>query len=132
MKTLDLFVVELEKQINDTITTDGGLELYMDTRHEGSEFRNRVTEGPVVSAPLKHDTGVEEGDTLFFHHLIPSSRLLLLVRRGTLHQSGNAFLIYQPSYLQADSLFFFVILSCFTILFNHPFSRYPCPLQSAT
>ena len=70
MKTLDLFVVELEKQINDTITTDGGLELYMDTRHEGSEFRNRVTEGPVVSSPLKHDTGVEEGDTLFFHHLV--------------------------------------------------------------
>ena len=70
MKTLDLFVVELEKQINDTITTDGGLELYMDTRHEGSEFRNRVTEGPVVSAPLKHDTGVQEGDTLFFHHLV--------------------------------------------------------------
>ena len=70
MKTLDLFVVELEKQINDTITTDGGLELYMDTRHEGSEFRNRVTEGPVVSAPLKHDTGVQKGDTLFFHHLV--------------------------------------------------------------
>ena len=32
MKTLDLFVVELEKTINDTIKTDSGLELYVDNR----------------------------------------------------------------------------------------------------
>lgn len=70
MKTLDLFVVELKKKINDTITTDGGLELYIDTRHEGSEFRNRVTEGPVVCAPCKYDTGVKPGDTIYFHHLV--------------------------------------------------------------
>jgi len=70
MKTLDLFVVELEKQINDTISTDSGLELYIDTRFEGSEFKNRVTEGPVVASPIKHDTGVEVGDTLYFHHLV--------------------------------------------------------------
>tara|TARA_E500000318_G_scaffold34933_2_gene34199 strand:+ start:4537 stop:5130 length:594 start_codon:yes stop_codon:yes gene_type:complete len=70
MKTLDLFVVELEKQINDTIFTDSGLELYIDTRFEGSEFKNRVTEGPVVASPIKHDTGVEVGDTLYFHHLV--------------------------------------------------------------
>jgi len=70
MKTLDMFVVELEKQINDTISTDSGLELYIDTRFEGSEFKNRVTEGPVVSPPVKHDTGVQVGDTLYFHHLV--------------------------------------------------------------
>jgi len=70
MKTLDLFVVELEKQINDTITTESGMELYIDTRFEGGEFNNRVTEGPVVCAPSKHDTGVEKGDTLYFHHLV--------------------------------------------------------------
>ena len=35
-----------------------------------NEFKHRVTEGPVVAAPLKHDTGVEEGDTLYFHHLV--------------------------------------------------------------
>lgn len=68
MKTLDLFVVELDKQINDTITTDNGLELYVDSKF--NEFKHRVTEGPVVAAPLKHDTGVEEGDTLYFHHLV--------------------------------------------------------------
>lgn len=68
MKTLDLFVVELDKQIKDTITTDGGLELYVDSKF--NEFKHRVTEGPVVCAPLKHDTGVEPGDTLYFHHLV--------------------------------------------------------------
>jgi co-chaperonin GroES (HSP10) len=68
MKTLDLFVVELEKRVNDTITTDSGLELYIDTRFEMGEFNNRITEGPVVCAPVKHNTGVKEGDTLYFHH----------------------------------------------------------------
>ena len=63
MKTLDLFVVELDKQIKDTITTDGGLELYVDSKF--NEFKHRVTEGPVVCSPLKHDTGVEPGDTLY-------------------------------------------------------------------
>ena len=70
MKTLDLFVVELEKKINDTISTDSGLELYIDTRFEGGEFEHRVTEGPVVSYPIKHDTGVQVGATLYFHHLV--------------------------------------------------------------
>jgi len=68
MKTLDLFVVELEKQLNDTMTTKSGLELYVDTRF--NEFDHRVTEGPVVSPPIKHNTGVEPGDTLYFHHLV--------------------------------------------------------------
>ena len=68
MKTLDLFVVELEKKLNDTMTTDSGLELYVDTRF--NEFEHRVTEGPVVSPPVKHDTGVEVGATLYFHHLV--------------------------------------------------------------
>jgi len=68
MRTFDLFVVELEKRLNDTITTDSGLELYIDTRF--NEFDRRVTEGPVVAVPFKHDTGVEVGDTLYFHHLV--------------------------------------------------------------
>lgn len=70
MKTLDLFVVELEKQINDTIKTESGLEIYIDTRFENGEFNNRVTEGPVVCSPIKYDTGVKKGDTLYFHHLV--------------------------------------------------------------
>lgn len=68
MRTFDLFVVELNKRLNDTITTAGGLELYIDTRF--NEFENRITEGPVVAVPFKYDTGVEVGDTLYFHHLV--------------------------------------------------------------
>ena len=68
MRTFDLFVVELKKTLDDTITTDGGLELYIDTRF--NEFENRITEGPVVAVPFKYDTGVEVGDTLYFHHLV--------------------------------------------------------------
>lgn len=68
MKTLDLFVVEIEKLVNDTITTDSGLELYIDNRF--NEFQNRTTEAVVVSSPLKYDTGVKAGDTLYFHHLV--------------------------------------------------------------
>lgn len=70
MKTFDLFVVKLEKLIEDTIELSGGQELYVDTRFEGSEFSHRVNEGPVVCVPFKYDTGVEPGDTLYFHHLV--------------------------------------------------------------
>ena len=68
MKTLDLFVVELEKPTHDEIVLNNGAKLYVDSKF--NEFEWRVTEGPVVCAPLKHDTGVEEGDTLYFHHLV--------------------------------------------------------------
>ena len=68
MKTFNLFVVELDRLLNDTITTEGGLELYIDTRY--NEFDKRVTEGPVVAVPFKYDTGVKVGDTLYFHHLV--------------------------------------------------------------
>jgi len=63
-----VFVVELEKQFHDTMTSDGGLELYVDTRF--NEFQHRVTEGPVTATPFKYNHGVEVGDTLYFHHLV--------------------------------------------------------------
>lgn len=68
MKTFNLFVVELQKTVNDTITTSGGLELYVDNKF--NEFQNRVTEGPVVAVPFRYNTGVKPGDTLYFHHLV--------------------------------------------------------------
>tara|TARA_R110001606_G_scaffold379744_1_gene539934 strand:- start:469 stop:1053 length:585 start_codon:yes stop_codon:yes gene_type:complete len=68
MKTFDLFVVELKKLISDTVTTNSGLELYIDNKFD--EFKNRITEGPVVAAPFKYNTGVKPGDTLYFHHLV--------------------------------------------------------------
>ena len=42
MKTFNLFVVELEKTIDDTITTSGGLELYVDNRF--NEFDSKISE----------------------------------------------------------------------------------------
>ena len=66
MKTLNFFIVYLEKRLNDTIKTAGGLELYLNPKYD--EFKNRINEGEVVAAPLKHDTGVQVGDTLYFHH----------------------------------------------------------------
>ena len=66
MKTLNFFIVHLEKRLNDTIKTSGGLELYLDPKYD--EFKNRINEGEVVASPLKYDTGVEVGDTLYFHH----------------------------------------------------------------
>jgi co-chaperonin GroES (HSP10) len=68
MKTLDLFIVELESQTNDTIKTESGLELYIDTKF--NQFEHRVTEGPIVASPSKYDTGAKAGDTLYFHHLV--------------------------------------------------------------
>jgi len=68
MKTLDLFVVELKKQLKDSIKTESGFELYVDPKFQ--DFKHRVTDGPVVCSPLRHDTGVKEGDTLYFHHLV--------------------------------------------------------------
>ena len=71
MRTFNFFVVELKKLVNDTITTDSGLELYIDSKHDDmGEFNYRVTEGPVVAAPFKFQTGVRPGDTLYFHHLV--------------------------------------------------------------
>ena len=68
MKTFNLFVVKIDKLIKDTIKTDSGLELYVDSRFD--EFQHRTTEAPVVAVPFKYDTGVEPGDTLYFHHLV--------------------------------------------------------------
>ena len=68
MKTLDLFIVELDNQTNEKIVTESGLELYLDTKF--NQFEHRVTEGPIVSAPSKYNTGAKPGDTLYFHHLV--------------------------------------------------------------
>jgi co-chaperonin GroES (HSP10) len=91
MKTFNLFVVELDKKIHDTITTEGGLELYMDSKF--NEFENRVTEGPVVAAPFKYDTGVKKGDTLYFHHLVVLNNGQVLTG-----EDDNYIVRYDPDY----------------------------------
>jgi len=65
-----MFIVELEKPINDTISTESGVELYINTEYEGGEFEYRVTDGPVIATPAKYKTPVKVGDTLYFHHLV--------------------------------------------------------------
>lgn len=68
MRSLKKFVVELKKRLNDTMTLDNGVELYVDTKY--NEFEHRVTEGPIISVPAKYDSGAQPGDTLYFHHLV--------------------------------------------------------------
>tara|TARA_R100001443_G_scaffold51865_1_gene63660 strand:- start:334 stop:918 length:585 start_codon:yes stop_codon:yes gene_type:complete len=68
MQTINFFVVEIPKRINDTLRTESGFEIFIDTKFD--EFKHRTTEAEVVSPPLKYKTGVEKGDTLYFHHLV--------------------------------------------------------------
>lgn len=68
MKTLNLFVVEIKSKLKDSIKTDSGFELYVDPKFQ--DFKHRTTEGKVICSPVLHDTGVKEGDTLYFHHLV--------------------------------------------------------------
>lgn len=68
MRTYNFFVVEVEKTLQDTMTTEGGLELYIDTRF--NEFEHRTQSGKVVAVPFKYDTGVKVGDELYFHHKV--------------------------------------------------------------
>ena len=66
MKSLEHFIVEIEKELQDTIKTESGLELYIDTKFD--EFQHRTTEGKILAAPAKYDTGAKAGDTIYFHH----------------------------------------------------------------
>lgn len=70
MQALNSFLVQLETNVKDTITTDSGLKLFIDTRFEGGEFDNRITGGPVVGVPARYKTDVRVGDTIYFHHLV--------------------------------------------------------------
>ena len=101
MKTLDLFVVELEKQLKDSIKTESGFELYVDPKFQ--DFEHRVTDGPVVCSPLRFNTGVKKGDTLYFHHLVVlnEGQLLtgedkhFLVRYDPVHTVNNQAIAYK-------------------------------------
>jgi len=66
MKSLEHFIVEIDKELQDTIKTESGLELYIDTKFD--EFQHRTTEGKILAAPAKYDTGAKAGDTIYFHH----------------------------------------------------------------
>lgn len=65
MRPLYDFFVRLPKAFNDEVEV-GDTTIYIDPKW--NEFENRKMEAEVVAVPEKYDTGVEVGDTLYFHH----------------------------------------------------------------
>lgn len=65
MRPLYNFIVHVPKRVNETKKI-GDIEIYIDTKF--NEFEHRVMHGEVVGVPQKYPTGVELGDTLYFHH----------------------------------------------------------------
>ena len=62
MNSLKDFIVFVPQRLNDKIVVNG-LELYVDPKYD--EFSHRKTSGEVVAVPLKYNTGVKEGDTIY-------------------------------------------------------------------
>jgi co-chaperonin GroES (HSP10) len=75
MKALRHFIVNVPSKTNDTIKL-GDKEIFLDTRFD--EFNHRICYGLVVSAPHVIETGVKEGDLLFFHHHVTQNKTLSL------------------------------------------------------
>ena len=65
MNMLYYFVVELPKKFRDEIDF-ADTTLKIETKF--NEFEHRVNEGEVKHIPLKFNTPVKPGDTLYFHH----------------------------------------------------------------
>lgn len=75
MKALRHFIVNVPSKTKDTVQL-GDKEIFLDTRFD--EFNHRICYGRVVSAPHVIETGVKEGDTLFFHHHVTQNSTLAL------------------------------------------------------
>jgi co-chaperonin GroES (HSP10) len=75
MKALRHFIVNVPSKTNDTIKL-GDKEIFLDTRFD--EFNHRICYGLVMSAPHVIETGVKEGDLLFFHHHVTQNKTLSL------------------------------------------------------
>lgn len=86
MITLNHFIVNVPQKTQDTVKL-GDKEIFLDTRF--NEFEHRVCFGTVVCSPILHDTGVEEGDTLFFHHHVTQNKTLSM-------GEDNYLVIYDP------------------------------------
>lgn len=88
MRSINQFIVKLDKKFNDEVETEGGLKLYVDTKF--NEFEHRVCEAEVIATPEKYDTGVKAGDTLYFHHRV-------VMDKKPLTASDNYYLVsYDP------------------------------------
>lgn len=75
MKALRHFIVNVPKKTEDTVKL-GDKEIFLDSRFD--EFNHRICYGRVVSAPYVIETGVKEGDLLFFHHHVTQNKTLSL------------------------------------------------------
>lgn len=65
MRPIRYFVVDVPVAVKETVKV-GDVEIFLDNRF--NEFTHRAFEGEVVGVPARYDTGVEIGDTLYFHH----------------------------------------------------------------
>lgn len=65
MKSLYDFLVYMPKAFNDEVKV-GDTTLHLDPKWD--EFNNRKMEAEVYATPLKYDTPVKVGDTIYFHH----------------------------------------------------------------
>ena len=65
MRPLNSFVVRMPEAF-ETKKQLGDITLHIDPKWD--EFGNRKMEAEVVAPPANYDTGVEPGDTLYFHH----------------------------------------------------------------
>lgn len=91
MQSLRDFIVRIEKRSNDTLKTESGLELYIDTRFQ--EFEHRVNEAEIISVPYKYDTGAKPGDTLYFHHHVVTQRAQQIDELKTDINLENAYIV---------------------------------------
>lgn len=65
MRSLRHFLVRVPNVTKNTIIVNGE-EMYLDTKF--SEFEHRTMEAEVVATPVKYETEVQVGDTMYFHH----------------------------------------------------------------
>ncbi len=88
MRPLKHFLVRVPNVTQDTVTLNGE-EIYIDTKWD--EFKHRTMEGEVVGVPEKYDTGVEIGDTMYFHHhvILGGNHLVLQDGADQLEESAK-------------------------------------------
>lgn len=67
MKSPTKFIIKLDKKFKDTVER-GNFKLELVSKF--NEFENRFMEAEVVSTPIRFNTDIKPGDTLFFHHNI--------------------------------------------------------------
>ena len=98
MKAIYDFFVKLPKAFNDEVQL-GDTTIYIDPKW--NEFDNRKMEAEVVAVPEKYDTGVQVGDTLYFHHHV------LIAGNGARQRvDGDIYFVrYNPNNSQATQAY---------------------------